>query len=117
MGILADHPLPLTSSGDDRRPVVSVVVPAFNAGATLDQTLRSVRAQTYTHLEVIVVDDGSKDATAEIALAHAKSDARIRLVRQANGGVASARNAGIREARAALVAPIDADDLWAPTKI
>lgn len=97
--------------------MVSVVVPAFNAAATLDQTLRSVRGQTYRHLDVIVVDDGSSDATGEIALAHASADPRVRLIRQANGGVAAARNTGVRLARADLVAPIDADDLWAPTKI
>lgn len=113
---LADHPLgkmPDAAVG----PLVSVVIPAFNAAATLDQTLQSVRAQTHRCLDIIVVDDGSTDATAEIALSHASADPRIRLVRQANGGVAAARNAGVRLARGELVAPIDADDLWAPTKI
>lgn len=96
---------------------VTVVIPAHNAEATLDETLRSVRAQTHGALEILVIDDGSRDRTAEIALAHAAADRRVRLVYQANAGVAAARNRGVAEARAALVAPVDADDLWAPDKI
>src|SRR5689334_6839377 len=104
-------------SEPDADSVVGVVIPAYNAAATLDETLCSVRAQTYLTLEIIVVDDGSRDATPEIALRHAAGDRRVRLIRQANAGVAAARNRGIEETRADLVAPIDADDLWAPTKI
>ena len=63
------------------------------------------------------MDDGSRDRTPEIALAHAAADPRVRLIRQANAGVAAARNLGVAEAKASLVAPVDADDLWAPTKI
>ena len=100
-----------------RSPAVSVVVPAFNAAATLDETLRSVRAQTFRDLEILVVNDGSRDETPEIALRHARADPRLRLIRQRNGGVAAARNRGIEEARAALVAPVDADDLWHASKI
>lgn len=96
---------------------VTAVIPAYNAEATLDETLHSVRAQTHRALEIIVVDDGSSDRTAEIARAHAGADPRLRVVQQANAGVAAARNHGIALARAALVAPVDADDLWAPTKI
>ncbi len=97
--------------------LVSVIIPAFNAAATVDETLRSVRAQTHEKLEILVVDDGSKDATADIVGRHAASDDRIRLILQPNGGVARARNRGIAEASADLIAPVDADDLWAPTKI
>jgi glycosyltransferase involved in cell wall biosynthesis len=96
---------------------VTVVVPAHDAEATLDETLCSVRAQTHRALEILVVDDGSRDGTPAIALAHAAADPRVRLIQQNNAGVAAARNRGIREARAALVAPVDADDLWAPAKI
>lgn len=98
-------------------PLVSVIVPAFNAVDTIDATLRSVRAQTYRQLEILVVDDGSHDATASVVEQHAKDDPRIRLIRQPNGGVASARNRGIAEAKGDFVAPIDADDLWRPTKV
>jgi glycosyltransferase involved in cell wall biosynthesis len=96
---------------------VGCVVPAYNAEATLDETLRSVRAQTHRALEIIVVDDGSTDITCALALRHAAEDARVRLLRQANAGVAAARNAGWRASRADFIAFIDADDLWAPTKI
>ena len=98
-------------------PLVSVVIPAYNAELTLNETLLSVRGQTYANLEIIVVDDGSTDATSTIVQAHAQRDPRIRLVRKENGGVASARNAGIAVSCGELIAPIDADDLWAPQKI
>ncbi len=101
----------------DARTPVTAVIPAYNAAATLDETLRSVRAQTHRALEILVVDDGSRDGTPDIVLAHAAADPRVRLVRQANAGVAAARNRGVAEARAALVAPVDADDLWAVDKI
>jgi glycosyltransferase involved in cell wall biosynthesis len=92
-------------------------VPAFNASPTIDETLASVRAQSWRDIEIIVVDDGSTDDTAERVERHAREDARVRLFRKPNEGVASARNLGIAEAHGALVAPVDADDLWAPTKI
>ncbi len=98
-------------------PLVSVIVPAFNAVATIDETLTSVRSQTYRNLDVIVVDDGSTDRTVALALRHASQDSRVRLVSQPNSGVAAARNLGIELARGELIAPIDADDLWSPEKI
>lgn len=97
--------------------LVSVVVPAYNAEGTIDDTLTSVRSQTYQHLEIIVVDDGSADHTASIVNAHAAVDGRVILISQQNAGVAAARNAGWQSARSALIAFVDADDLWAPTKI
>ncbi len=97
--------------------LVSVVTPAFNAAATLAETLTSIRSQTYKNLDIIVVDDGSTDDTAAIVRSHMEHDPRIRLVQQWNGGVASARNAGIRASKADFVAFIDADDLWHPSKI
>jgi glycosyltransferase involved in cell wall biosynthesis len=102
---------------NSRPPLVSVIVPAYQAAWSIRDTLRSIAAQTYPHLEVIVVDDGSTDGTAEIVQSFALHDPRIRLLRQANGGVASARNRGVREAKGFFVAPIDADDLWAPTNL
>lgn len=99
------------------KPLVSVIVPAWNAAATLRETLRSVSQQTYANLEILVVDDGSSDETAAVAQEFCQSEPRARLIRKENGGVASARNRGIEEARGEWVAPIDADDLWHPTKI
>ena len=96
---------------------VSVVIPAYNAAATIDETLRSVRSQTHRTLEILVIDDGSNDETADVVCGRAAQDSRIRLVRQENRGVAVARNRGIEEATADLVAFVDADDLWAPDKI
>jgi glycosyltransferase involved in cell wall biosynthesis len=97
--------------------LVTVIVPAYNASLTIGATLDSIQAQTHTNLEVLVIDDGSTDATADIVLRHASIDPRVRLIRQANEGVAAARNRGIAEARAEYLAPIDADDLWRPAKI
>ena len=97
--------------------LVSIVIPAYNGAATIDETLRSVRSQTYRALEIIVVDDGSRDNTADIVNNHAAVDPRIRLIRVENGGVAAARNRGWQEARSDLIAFVDADDLWAPSKI
>lgn len=98
-------------------PLVSVIIPAHNAELTIVETIESARAQTHTNLELIVVDDGSSDATADIVAQQAKSDARIRLVRQPNSGVAAARNRGAEAAAGDFLAPLDADDLWHPTKI
>ncbi len=97
--------------------LVTVVIPAYNAEQFIDGTLRSVRAQTHRTLEIVVVDDGSTDGTTAIVGGHAHQDSRVRLIRQKNGGVAAARNRAIAEARGQFIAPIDADDLWAPDKI
>jgi glycosyltransferase involved in cell wall biosynthesis len=97
--------------------LVSVVVPAFNASETINETLHSIRSQTYRVLEIIVVDDGSTDDTRPIAARHAAIDDRIQIIVQDNAGVAAARNNGWRRARSDLIAFVDADDLWSPTKI
>ncbi len=95
-------------------PLVSVVIPVFNGARFLDETLRSVFAQDYSPIEVIVVDDGSTDDTPAVL---ARWGERVIVIRQANAGVASARNVGIRRATGAFVALQDADDLWAPDKL
>jgi hypothetical protein len=97
--------------------LVSVVIPAYNASGTIDETIRSVRSQTHTNLEILIVDDGSHDNTADIVLRHATADSRVHLLRQRNLGVAAARNRGIEESRAEFIAPVDADDLWRRRKI
>jgi len=102
------------SAGACAPPTVSVVVPAYNAAWCIERTLRSVQAQTFTDLEVLVIDDGSTDDTADRVAATAQGDPRFRLIRQANGGVGAARNRGLAEARGRYVANLDSDDMWTP---
>lgn len=97
--------------------LVSVIIPAYNAAKFIRRTIASVLAQTHANLEVIVVDDGSADATASIVEAIAQDDARVRLHRQINSGVSAARNVALALARGAYIAPVDADDLWHATKL
>ena len=95
-------------------PLASVIVPAFNAAWCVERTLRSIAAQTYPNLEVIIVNDGSTDDTAALVRWCIAGDARFRMVEQDNRGLVGARNRGIEESRGAYIAPIDADDLWHP---
>ena len=96
--------------------LISVIVPAFDAANTIEATLASIRAQTHANLQILVVDDGSNDGTGEVVKRLA-ADPRVELIRQPNGGVAAARNRGLKAARGDLVAVCDADDLWAPAKL
>jgi glycosyltransferase involved in cell wall biosynthesis len=91
---------------------LSVVIPAFNAATTIRAAVASTLRQTVPVLEVIVVDDGSTDATAQVV--SSIEDPRVRLVAQANGGPAAARNAGIAAARGEWIGFLDSDDLWLP---
>lgn len=95
-------------------PLVSCIVPTYNGEAYLGESLESILAQTYQRLEVIVADDGSTDATLEVA---ARYGPRVRVVAQANAGPAAARNLGVRAASAPFVAFLDQDDLWHPEKL
>jgi glycosyltransferase involved in cell wall biosynthesis len=99
------------------KALVSVVVPAFDAAASIRQTLNSVVAQTYQEIEVIVVDDGSSDTTGAIVEEFVARDPRFHLIRQNNAGVGAARNTAIRKAGGKYIAPLDADDLWFPEKL
>lgn len=93
-------------------PRFSVIVPAFNAASTLGAAIRSILSQTQADLEVIVVDDGSTDATG--AIVERITDPRVRLIAQSNNGPSAARNAGIKAARGAYLSFLDSDDLWLP---
>jgi glycosyltransferase involved in cell wall biosynthesis len=97
--------------------LISVIVPARNAGTYIERTLFSVLRQTHANLEIIVVDDGSEDDTATIVEALQKSDGRIRLFRCAAKGVSASRNFGVSVSNGDLIATIDADDLWKPDKL
>jgi glycosyltransferase involved in cell wall biosynthesis len=98
-------------------PLVSVIVPAYNAEAFIEQTLNSVLSQTYRNIEVLVVDDGSQDRSAEIAKSLAQRDKRVILLQQLNKGVAAARNLAIQKSSGEYIAPIDADDIWDHQKL
>lgn len=103
------------ATGSTTAPI-SVVIPAYNAAATLGRALDSVRAQTLRVAEVLVVDDGSADGTAE--LVRARGDLPVRLIAAGQrGGAARARNLGIAEARADYIAFLDADDEWSSDKL
>lgn len=95
-------------------PVVSVIIPAWNAAWCVGRAVESVLAQTFMNYELIVVDDGSTDATLEVLRSYGEA---VRVISQANGGMSSARNAGIRQARGRYLAFLDADDRWRPEKL
>ncbi|HWM08988.1 MAG TPA: glycosyltransferase, partial [Solirubrobacteraceae bacterium] len=95
-------------------PRISVIVPVYEVEAYLDECLRSVSAQTFGDLEVVMVDDGSTDGSAAIAERHAERDGRMRLVRQANHGLGHARNTGVQAATGDLMLFLDSDDRLPP---
>ena len=95
-------------------PEISVVIPAFNAAETIERTLDSVLAQTSAPAEIIVIDDGSTDATCEVIARYGDA---IRVLSQSNAGPAAARNYGLRESKSDWVAFLDADDVWLPKKL
>ena len=90
--------------------LVSVIVPVYNVEQFLERCINSIQQQTYRHLEIILVDDGSPDSCGEICDAYARSDSRIRVIHKKNGGLSSARNAGIELASGDYIAFIDSDD-------
>lgn len=96
-------------------PLISVVIPAFNAEATIQKTIQSVLNQTYTHFELIVIDDSSKDATLEIVKRF--SDSRIRAFSCEHAGLPASRNRGIERSTGDYIAVLDADDLWTSDKL
>ena len=96
-----------------REPLIGVVVPVNNGELYLEDALRSVFSQTYRQFEVIVVDDGSRDRSSQIA----RSFEEARLIRQTNQGVAAARNTGISAAQADLLTFLDSDDTWPPDRL
>ena len=98
-------------------PLISVVIPAYNAGQFLDETLESVLSQTYENWECIIVNDGSTDNTESIVKKWCEKDSRFRLTNKENGGLSSARNWGIKESKAEYIAFLDADDILTPDSL
>ena len=94
----------------DNRPLVSVVVPVYNAEGFLKDTVQTIEEQTLKNLEILLVDDGSKDESLRICRELAKEDVRIKVFHKENGGAASARNLGIRNARGSFIGFVDSDD-------
>lgn len=93
-------------------PSVTAVVPLYNKAPYIERCLRSIQAQSFADFEVVVVDDGSTDHSADVALRAVSGDTRFRLIVQPNRGAGAARNRGIQEARTGLIAFLDADDEW-----
>lgn len=116
-GRLAINPRLAADVGSARLPkqvAISVVIPAYNAEAFICRALESALRQTLPPVEILVVDDGSNDQTAKLAEQY---DPRVQVIRKANGGPASARNAGIERANSEWIALLDADDFWLPSKL
>lgn len=95
--------------------LVSVIVPVYNVESYIAETIQSVLDQTYENFELLIVDDGSPDRSAEICQKF--TDSRIQIVRQTNRGLAGARNTGIRHAKGEYIAFLDGDDIWLPDKL
>src|SRR5712692_4558912 len=102
------------SVADQRRPRVSAIIPAYNGEAFVADAIESVLAQTISVDEIVVIDDGSTDGTAEVAQRYASRG--VRCIRQENRGLSAARNRGIAETSGELVAFLDCDDTWLPGK-
>lgn len=98
-------------------PVVSIIIPIYKVEKYLDECVASVTAQTYTHLEIILVDDGSPDRCPAICDAWAQRDLRVRVIHKPNGGLSDARNAGIAQATGDYIYFLDSDDTVAPTLV
>jgi glycosyltransferase involved in cell wall biosynthesis len=100
--------------------LVSVIIPAYNASKHLGFAIESVLMQSYSDLEIIIIDDGSTDSTLDIAMQYCKLDKRFYVLQHDNGankGVSATRNLGIKRSRGEYIALLDADDLWHKTKI
>lgn len=106
--------MPMGAPPGSGPPAVTVVTPAYNVAAYIGEAVDSVLGQTFGDFEYIVIDDGSTDATVEVARQHAGDDPRIRLVPGEHRGASAARNIGIRESKARYIAFLDSDDRWHP---
>ncbi len=106
-----------TTSAVSGSPLVSIIMPAYNVEKYIGDSIRSALAQSHRNIELIIVDDGSRDRTARVCQTWCRRDRRVRLIRARNGGVARARNIGIRSAKGEWIAFMDSDDLWKARKL
>ena len=97
--------------------LVSIIVPVYKVENVVQRCIKSITAQTYTNIEIIIVDDGSPDGSGAICDSLAQDDSRIKVFHLKNGGVSYARNFGIQKAAGDLLAFVDADDIWMPDKL
>ena len=97
--------------------LVSVIIPVFNSVCSLEISVKSVKAQTYTNLEIILIDDGSTDGSSDLCNKLMEEDIRIKVIHQANQGVSAARNAGLKIATGSFVCFLDSDDTYEPNAI
>ncbi|NJO30494.1 MAG: glycosyltransferase [Richelia sp. SL_2_1] len=100
---------------NNTKPVISVIIPAYNAAKTIQETVMSVLNQTFSNLELIVINDGSQDSTLEV-LSSIK-DSRLQVFFYENAGISMARNRGIERASGEFISFLDADDIWTPDKL
>lgn len=98
----------------NREELISVIIPVYNVRAYLTECIESVRQQTYQNIEILLVDDGSTDGSAEVCDEFGEKDTRVKVFHKANGGVASARNYGLARAEGQLIGFVDADDTLHP---
>lgn len=98
-------------------PLISVIVPVYNVKDYLDECLKSIVNQSYTQLEILVVDDGSTDGSSALCDQWAEQDQRIKVIHQANGGLSAARNTALDVMRGEMVTMVDSDDVLRPTAI
>jgi teichuronic acid biosynthesis glycosyltransferase TuaG len=99
------------------QPFISVIIPTFNSAKYISETIRSVQAQDWHELEIIIMDDGSSDNTLSLVRNLAKEDSRIKVYQQENGKPAKARNNAVRKAKGDWIAFLDSDDIWLPGKL
>ena len=98
--------------------LVSIIMPSYNCGKYVEETIRSVQAQTYENWEIIFMDDCSKDDTIKLVSELREQDSRIKLFQNSvNSGAAVSRNTALREAKGRWIAFLDSDDLWEPSKL
>jgi glycosyltransferase involved in cell wall biosynthesis len=98
-------------------PKISVIVPAYNVSKYIEDTLRSLESQSFQDFEVLIVNDGSTDNTADVVQAFVERDSRFKLLHKKNGGLSSARNYGIHHASGEYIALLDGDDIYHPDKL